>query len=131
VRIAGLALLAAAAPRALLWAEVWGRIAPLVAMQAFPYLREPSTGTAAFHRAHWRGWWAELVPSALVLAGLTALAHQPFCWIGVIPALLVPLELGRRLGGHSGDSYGACVEWTVSWSLLLMGLISWRLTAAA
>jgi len=24
----------------------------------------------------------------------------------------VPLWLGRRLGGHSGDSYGACVEWT-------------------
>ena len=30
--------------------------------------------------------------------------------------------LGRRLGGHSGDSYGACVEWTASWSLLLIGL---------
>ena len=35
-----------------------------------------------------------------------------------------PWRLRRRLGGHSGDSYGACVEWTVSWSLLLMGLIS-------
>jgi adenosylcobinamide-GDP ribazoletransferase len=134
VRIAGLALLAAAVPWALLWAEVWGRIAPLVAMQAFPYLREPSTGTAAFHRAHWRGWWLELLPSALALGALTALAHPPFGWLGwlgLIPALLVPLELGRRLGGHSGDSYGACVEWTVSWSLLLMGLISWRLAAAA
>jgi adenosylcobinamide-GDP ribazoletransferase len=134
VRIAGLALLAAAAPWALLWAAVWGRIAPLVAMQAFPYLREPAKGTAAFHRAHWKGLWLELLPSALVLAGLTALAGSPFAWLGWlggIPALLVPLELGRRLGGHSGDSYGACVEWTVSWSLLLMGLISWRLAAAA
>jgi adenosylcobinamide-GDP ribazoletransferase len=51
-------------------------------------------------------------------------------WLGLLPAVLVPLELGRRLGGHSGDSYGACVEWTVSWSLLLMGLLSWRLGAA-
>jgi adenosylcobinamide-GDP ribazoletransferase len=39
LRLAGLALLAAAAPWALLWAAVWGRLSPLVAMQAFPYLR--------------------------------------------------------------------------------------------
>jgi adenosylcobinamide-GDP ribazoletransferase len=137
VRIGGLALLAAAAPWGLLWAAVWGRIAPLVAMQWFPYLREPSTGTAAFHRRHWQGWWPELAPALLLLGALTVLALSlpagPWWWLGwlgVLPAVLVPLELGRRLGGHSGDSYGACVEWTVSWSLLLMGLISWRLTAA-
>ena len=135
VRIGGLALLAAAAPWALVWAAVWGRIAPLVAMQLFPYLREP--GTAAFHRRHWQGWWAELAPSLLLLGALTALAFSlaagPWWWLGwlgLLPAVLVPFELGQRLGGHSGDSYGACVEWTVSWSLLLMGLLSWRLTAA-
>ena len=137
VRIGGLALLAAAAPWALVWAAVWGRIAPLVAMQLFPYLREPSTGTAAFHRRHWQGWWAELAPALLLLGALTAVAFGltagPWWWLGwlgLLPAVLVPLELGRRLGGHSGDSYGACVEWTVSWSLLLMGLLSWRLSAA-
>ncbi|MBD1193294.1 adenosylcobinamide-GDP ribazoletransferase [Vulcanococcus sp. Clear-D1] len=137
VRIGGLALLAVAAPWGLVWAAVWGRIAPLVAMQLFPYLREPGTGTAAFHRRHWQGWWAELVPSLMLLGALTALALRfaagPWWWLGwlgLLPAVLVPLELGRRLGGHSGDSYGACVEWTVSWSLLLMGLISWRMTAA-
>ena len=43
-------------------------------------------------------------------------------WLGALPALLVPWQLGRRLGGHSGDSYGACVEWSLSWSLLLSGL---------
>ena len=37
--------------------------------------------------------------------------------------MLVPLWLGRRLGGHSGDSYGACVEWTEALALLLMGLL--------
>jgi adenosylcobinamide-GDP ribazoletransferase len=73
----------------------------------------------------------------MLLGALTALALRfaagPWWWLGwlgLLPAVLVPLELGRRLGGHSGDSYGACVEWTVSWSLLLMGLISWRMTAA-
>ena len=46
------------------------------------------------------------------MALLTALA-------GLLPALVVPLWLGKRLGGHSGDSYGACVEWTEALALLL------------
>ena len=40
LRCAGLAALAVAAPWALVWAAVWGRIAPLIAIHAFPYLRE-------------------------------------------------------------------------------------------
>ena len=43
--------------------------------------------------------------------------------LGLLPALLVPLALGRRLGGHSGDSYGACVEWSESLALLLMAAL--------
>ena len=132
LRVAGLALLAAAAPWGLVWAALWGRIAPLVAMQGFPYLREPTAGTAAFHRQHWRGLLPELAPALLALLGLSALAGPWWWlgWLGLLPAVLVPCQLGRRLGGHSGDSYGACVEWTVSWSLLLMGLISWGIGAA-
>ena len=129
LRVAGLALLAAAAPWALLWAAVWGRLAPLVAMQAFPYLRQGLAGTAGFHRRHWRGLRSELAPGLLLLAWLSGLALAlpagPWWWLGwlgLLPALVVPCWLGWRLGGHSGDSYGACVEWTVSWSLLLMGL---------
>ncbi|MBM5807712.1 MAG: adenosylcobinamide-GDP ribazoletransferase [Cyanobacteria bacterium M_surface_10_m2_179] len=132
LRVGGLALLAAAAPWGLVWAAVWGRVAPLVALQAYPYLRDPVAGTAAFHRAHWRGWAAECAPAVLLLAGLfgltLGLAAGPWWWLGwlgVLPAALVPWWFGRRLGGHSGDSYGACVEWTVSWSLLLMGLLRW------
>ncbi|MCP9791723.1 adenosylcobinamide-GDP ribazoletransferase [Vulcanococcus limneticus] len=132
LRVAALAMLAAAAPWALAWAAVWGRIAPLVAMQAFPYLR--AQGTAGFHRRHWRGLLLELVPAALLLGSLTAAALAWAAggwwwqgWLGLLPALLVPWRLGRRLGGHSGDSYGACVEWTTSWSLLLFALARLRL----
>ena len=127
LRVGGLALLGAAAPWALLWAAVWGRLAPLLAMQAFPYLREGS-GTASFHRRHWRGLGPELLPALVVLGLLSGVTRWPEGWLGLLPALLVPWWLGRRLGGHSGDSYGACVEWTVSWSVLLMGVVQLALT---
>ena len=134
LRSAALASLAAvapiAAPIALVWAALWGRVAPLVAIARFAYLRPG--GTASFHREHWRGLAAELRPTALLLA----LLLLPSCWLpqlaqpvplaavaGLLPALLVPHWLGRRLGGHSGDSYGACVEWVETLSLLLAALL--------
>jgi len=125
LRAGALLCLAAAAPLALLWAAFWGRVAPLLAMQWYPYLREQ--GSAGFHRQHWRGLAAELVPALLVLAlalGLAAWTHWPWPQgLGLLPAVLVPVWFGRRLGGHSGDSYGACVEWTESLALLLMALL--------
>ncbi len=109
---------------ALLWVAVWGRIAPLLALQWFPYLRPG--GSAGFHRQHWLGLARELRPTLLLLPLLTlaagALDWSWQGWLGLVPALLVPLGLGRRFGGHSGDSYGACVEWTDSLSLGLMAL---------
>ncbi len=125
LRTAGLAALGPAAPMALVWASVWGRVAPLPAMAWFPYLRPG--GSAAFHRHHWAGLGRELRPT-LVLLPLLLLVSWPgtangaalLGLLGLVPALLVPLHLGRRLGGHSGDSYGACVEWAEAWALLLM-----------
>ena len=128
-----------AAPLAMVWAAFWARASPLLAMQYFPYLRE--RGTAGFHREHWQGLAKELRPvlwALLVLAVALALdvvlvgagLRVPHgaalgLWgaVGVIPAVVVPLWLGRRLGGHSGDSYGACVEWSEALGLLLMGLM--------
>ncbi|MFQ6539369.1 MULTISPECIES: adenosylcobinamide-GDP ribazoletransferase [Aphanothece] len=131
LRAAGLLSLAGAAPLALVWAGFWARLSPLVAMQWFPYLRarpQGGGGTAAFHRDHWRGLARELRPALLALPVpvLLTIAAGGRPWsglavLGLAPAVLVPLRLGRRLGGHSGDTYGACVEWTESLALLLMG----------
>ncbi len=124
---AALLVMGPVAAWALLWAAFWGRLAPLVAMARFPYLR--ADGTARFHREHWRGLGRELLPAAgvllwlLVLAGLRGWLPQVLPGLlGVVPALLVPLWLGRRLGGHSGDSYGACVEWTETAVLVIMAV---------
>ncbi|MCP9849620.1 adenosylcobinamide-GDP ribazoletransferase [Cyanobium sp. Morenito 9A2] len=121
------ALVPALVPFALIAASVWGRMAPLVAMERFPYLRPEPEGSAGFHRRHWRGLGRELRPSLVLLgfwAGLGAVGAWPgVLWSGGLPALLVPLGLGRRLGGHSGDSYGACVEWSEALALAVMALL--------
>lgn len=128
LRVAGLAALGAAAPLPLLWAAVWARVSPLPAMAFFPYLRPQ--GSAAFHRRHWSGLARELRPTLLLVLvllpfSLAAGGGGPTLagLAGAVPALLTPWLLGRRLGGHSGDSYGACVEWTEAGALLLAALI--------
>ena len=121
LKAGALASLDDAAPWALVWAALWGRMAPLLAVAWFPYLHP--RGTAGFHRQHWAGLLTEARPGLLAMAGLilVSLARgcPPLGLAGVLPALLVPGWLGRRLGGHSGDSYGACVEWTEALALLL------------
>jgi adenosylcobinamide-GDP ribazoletransferase len=112
----------------LAWAAFWGRLSPLLAMQFHPYLRPD--GSAAFHRRHWQGIGRELRPAGLALALFLPLGwllpiSVPGRWLGllgVLPACWVPWWLGRRLGGHSGDSYGASVEWAETLTLLVMGL---------
>ena len=136
LRAAGLACLLPAPPQLgavlLVWAAFWGRIAPLPAMQFHPYLRRD--GSAAFHRHHWQGLGRELRPALLALPALLTLSGllplpPSGRWLGLLgllPAWFVPWWLGRRLGGHSGDSYGASVEWTETLSLLFMGLaVAW------
>ena len=135
LRAAALASLGAAAPAALVWAAIIGRLAPLPAIGRFPYLR--AGGTAAFHRRHWAGLGQELRPGLLLLLALLLLSWRlalPAAALvglaGLPAAVLVPLWLGRRLGGHSGDSYGACVEWGETLALLLSAAVAVGLTAA-
>lgn len=147
LRVAGLAALAASVgsgviAAVLVSAAIWGRISPLLAMARFPYLREQ--GTAGFHRQGLLGLRRELRPAALLLVLLMALlvvlpgsagwlaagsAPAPMLlrvgvWVlPAVPAVVVPEWLGRRLGGHSGDTYGACVEWSEALGVLLCALL--------
>ena len=149
LRAGGLLALAAAAPPpvvawSLLLTAIWGRISPLLAIARFPYLREQ--GTAAFHRQGRGPLLRELLPGLLLLAALALLVLLlglgrgdpclawmllPALLLPALPALGLPGWLGRRLGGHSGDSYGACVEWTEALGLLLCGLVASAVAAAS
>ena len=122
--------LGAWAPLALVMAAVIGRVAPLGAMAWFPYLR--LGGTAAFHRRHWRGagdWVpalaliALLLISAASLGGGLAQAVSLGMVVGLGATWLVVDRLGRRLGGHTGDTYGASLVWGETFTLMGAALL--------
>lgn len=100
----------------------WGRWAQQVAIARYPYLKP--TGKGAFHKAAIRSLW-DTLPSLLLLLGLSMvplfLPHLPLSPFplplmmslgGMTIACLVPAWFNHKLGGHTGDTYGATVEWT-------------------
>jgi adenosylcobinamide-GDP ribazoletransferase len=105
----------------------WGRWGQLVAIARFPYLKP--TGKGAFHKASIRSIWA-VVPTLVVLLGLsgleiflhpdrTSLAVGMAVGGGTI-ALLTGAWFNHKLGGQTGDTYGAIVEWTEALLLVLL-----------
>lgn len=120
-----------ALPRMLLLmlAAGWGRWSQQVAIARYPYLK--SMGKGAFHKAALPSL-AHTLPSLLLLLALSlypALTN-PDLWrwslilglgSGAI-ALSLPAWFHRRLGGHTGDTYGAVVEWTEALVLVLCTL---------
>jgi adenosylcobinamide-GDP ribazoletransferase len=102
----------------------WGRWGQQVAIARYPYLKP--TGKGAFHKAAIQSW-VDTVPSLLVLIGLSLLPILIFLnarglGVGLLGggaiALLVPAWFNRKLGGHTGDTYGAVVEWTEAFLLV-------------
>jgi len=123
-------------PGLLVASGFWGRCSPLSAMLRFPYLR--AEGTAAFHRENLRGR-GELLPAfGAVLLGLVVMipvaALRPLLVTlpcGVLASWWVAAWFGRRLGGHTGDTYGACVVWTETFMLALLAILLPPLISAA
>lgn len=121
---------------ALMAAAGWGRWAQLVAIIRYPYLKPEGKG--ALHKAAIQSGWAAL-PTLLLLLGLSGSAITPLgnCeavglshpWHiglaialgGSTIALLTGAWFNRKLGGHTGDTYGAVVEWTEA---LLLGWLT-------
>ena len=120
LKVAGLAdLTSEYRPWIMINAAAWGRWGQVAAIAFYPYLK--STGKGAFHKQSMRFpqdlWWG-LLP----LLGLNGwlIWQQWLTWQqgivliakGIGIALFVGFWIYRRFGGHTGDTYGAVVEWT-------------------
>ena len=132
IQLAALLRLGSLSPLAMPIAMFWGRCSPLWAIDKFPYLHKENS--TSFHSKHWKEW-KEFKPSALILfITFLCLQFTPINLIsrlslslgillGYFPAYLVPKLLGRKLGGHSGDSYGASVVLVETLMLLTLAVI--------
>jgi adenosylcobinamide-GDP ribazoletransferase len=103
----------------LMIAAGWGRWGQVGAIAFYPYLKP--TGKGAFHKQQIKSpqdlLWGLI--SLLVITGFWIAFHQEKWRLGiesVIMGCILALGIGfwfyRRLGGHTGDTYGAVVEWT-------------------
>jgi adenosylcobinamide-GDP ribazoletransferase len=97
----------------------WGRWGQQVAIACYPYLKP--TGKGAFHKQAIRGY-QDLLPGLLLMFAVSGLL-----WLNNGHSVLVPVVMvivggaiaiftgawfNHQLGGHTGDTYGAVVEWT-------------------
>ncbi|MCT7949084.1 adenosylcobinamide-GDP ribazoletransferase [Ancylothrix sp. C2] len=114
---------------ALMAAAGWGRWGQLVAINRYPYLKP--TGKGAFHKDGASPF--DLLPGLVLLLLLSAVQifFYPSQWLvavgmalgGGAIAILTGAWFNYKLGGHTGDTYGAVVEWTEALLLcLLVGL---------
>lgn len=104
----------------------WGRWAQQIAIVRYPYLKP--TGKGAFHKEAMRSI-QDTLPCLVLLVGLSLLTGlyfpKLFGWVaigGIGISLLTPVWFAAKLGGHTGDSYGAVVEWTEVLLLILLTL---------
>ena len=103
----------------LLSATGWARWGQVAAIAFYPYLRE--TGKGAFHKENLR-LPQDILLGLIVLLGFSALwftVDYLFWWqivMLILGNIAIALSTGywfyRRLDGHTGDTYGAVVEWS-------------------
>ena len=97
----------------------WGRWGQQLAIARYPYLKP--TGKGAFHKQAIRSY-KDLLPGLLLLLSLSAImtllnGQDLFFALSMIltgsaMATLTGVWFHHQLGGHTGDTYGAVVEWT-------------------
>ncbi|HYW19691.1 MAG TPA: adenosylcobinamide-GDP ribazoletransferase [Nodularia sp. (in: cyanobacteria)] len=97
----------------------WGRWGQQLAIARYPYLKP--TGKGAFHKAAIRSY-QDLLPGLFLLFSLSVIPvfldkkylffALSMMWAGSAIATLTGLWFDQKLGGHTGDTYGAVVEWT-------------------
>ena len=111
---------------ALMASAGWGRWGQVVAIALYPYLKP--TGKGAFHKEAIRTPQDILIGLSVLLGlcGFPLLLNKDNGWLslqmivgGSAIAFFTGAWLHRQLGGHTGDTYGAVVEWTEALFLCL------------
>jgi adenosylcobinamide-GDP ribazoletransferase len=114
----------------LLLMPAWARWAQVLAISLYPYLKAEGKGAM-----HSKG--VEPLPD--LLGGLLALSMvailqfygQPvilipaIAGVGLVLSYLVGKYFDRAFGGHTGDTYGAVVEWVEAIGLAILTLPFW------
>jgi adenosylcobinamide-GDP ribazoletransferase len=104
----------------------WGRWGQILAIAQYPYLK--LTGKGAFHKEAIRSY-KDCLPGLLLLSclsGLEILIDKrlflafEMTLAGSAIAFLTGAWFNHKLGGHTGDTYGAVVEWTEALFLCLL-----------
>lgn len=115
---------------ALILVPAWARWGQQVAIATYPYLK--AEGKGAFHK-HALPSLRYVWPWGIVLCamGLVPCGYGVPLGVGIggtlgcgAIALGTAAWFAHKLGGHTGDTYGAVVEWTEALSLVLITLIS-------
>ncbi|MBC7968738.1 MAG: adenosylcobinamide-GDP ribazoletransferase [Verrucomicrobia bacterium] len=127
LKVTALADLASHRWLVLMLVAAWGRWGQVVAIVRYPYLKPEGKG--AFHKKALRSWW-DAVPTLILLLVLSGLLG----WLSLLPwrtvglaivgggtiAVLTGAWFNHQLGGQTGDTYGAIVEWTEALLLCLL-----------
>ncbi|RFP59567.1 MAG: adenosylcobinamide-GDP ribazoletransferase [Limnothrix sp. CACIAM 69d] len=108
----------------------WARWGQVVAILSYPYLRP--RGKGRMHKDAIRSPW-NLLPGWALALSFSALYGVlfPGSWLPAVGlalgggaiALLTGAWFNRQLGGQTGDTYGAIVEWTEALLLCLMATL--------
>jgi adenosylcobinamide-GDP ribazoletransferase len=133
LKIAGLTAIGSDRWMLLLVLPAWGRWAQVLAVVLYPYLKAEGKGAM-----HSQG----VVPlpdlgGSLLAIGLVA-ALQIYSypadlhWIlaihgcGLVLSYPIGHYFAQKLGGHTGDTYGATVEWVEAIGLVILSLPYWQ-----
>ncbi|BAZ12883.1 cobalamin synthase [Calothrix sp. NIES-4071] len=108
----------------------WGRWGQVLAILRYNYLKP--TGKGAFHKEAIRVP-LDLLPGLLLLLVISCfyaliypqnLIFVPFTvLIGITLSVVTGAWFNYKLGGHTGDTYGAVVEWTEALFLCVMTVL--------
>ncbi|PLZ65095.1 adenosylcobinamide-GDP ribazoletransferase [Fischerella thermalis] len=114
----------------LMAAAGWGRWGQIMAIARYPYLKP--TGKGAFHKQAIRSY-KDWLPTLFLLIAVSAWQiflnrHQIFfATVMILAGIAIAISVGawfnHKLGGHTGDTYGAVVEWTEALFLCVMTLL--------